>query len=36
MDVNTLLNHLTNLKIIINEKEKQVNERNEKIKGKLL
>ena len=33
MDVNTLLNHLTNLKTTINEKQKQINNRNMEIEG---
>jgi hypothetical protein len=33
MDVNTLLNHLTNLKTTINQKEKEIDERNKRIEG---
>jgi hypothetical protein len=33
MDVNTLLIHLSNLKKNINQKEKEVDQRNNKIKG---
>ena len=35
MDVNTLLNHLTNLKTTINQKEKEIDERNKRIEGNL-